>query len=89
MNKEIFWGLMKKQIPVIIILAVINGILGAYASYVYSKSKAITNKIKKDNEAIARWTKELVRSCPNRMSLKELENGGKKPIEPTPIYIYD
>lgn len=89
MKKELFWGLMKKQIPVIIILAVINGALGVYASYVGAKAKAITNKIKKDNEAIARWTKELVQACPNRMSLKEFENGGKKPIDPTVIYIYD
>jgi hypothetical protein len=87
-KKEIFWGLMKKQIPVIIILAVINTILGIYASIVYNKSKAITKKIKKDNESITRWMKDMVQHCQNRMSIDELDEK-KKPIEPTKILIYD
>lgn len=87
-KKEIFWGLMKKQIPVIIILAIVNGILGIYASYVYGKSKAITKKIKKDNEAITRWMKDIIQHCQNQISLDDLDEK-KKPIDPTVIYIYD
>jgi hypothetical protein len=87
-KKELFWGLMKKQIPVIIILAIINSILGIYASHMYSKSKAITKKIKKDNESITRWMKDMVQHCQNRMSIDELDEK-KKPIEPTKILIYD
>lgn len=87
-KKEIFWGLMKKQIPIIIFFAVISGIFGTYASYVNAKTKAITKKIKKDNEALNKWIKDMAQHCPNRISLDELD-GKRKPIDPTVIYVYD
>lgn len=88
-KKEIFWGLIRKQIPIIIFFAVISGIFGTYASYMNAKAKAITRKIKKDNESLNKWMKDMVRTSPNKMSFKEFENGGKKPIDPTVIYVYD
>lgn len=85
MDKKAFWAVMKKARPYIIIDGILCGILGGLAAYNYISIKNTARQI----EANRREFERLARECPNRIKLDELDGDDRKPIEPTPIYIYD
>ena len=85
-----FKATLKGMRPYIIInaliFAVIGGFIGKNVVEIYNTKKRISN----DSRALKKYLSELAKTCPNKMSLDEFENGDdRKPIEPTPIYIYD
>lgn len=85
-----FKATLKGMRPYIIInaliFAVIGGFIGKNVVEIYNTKKRISN----DSRAMKKYLSELAKTCPNKMSLDELENeDDRKSIEPTPIYIYD
>lgn len=83
-------NMLKGMLPYVLINGIIFGILGAIIGKnvveIYNTKKRISN----DSRALKKYLSELAKTCPNKMSLDEFENGDdRKPIEPTPIYIYD
>ena len=81
---------LKGMLPYVLINGIIFGILGAIIGKnlveIYNTKKRISN----DSRALKKYLSELAKTCPNKMSLDELENGDdRKPIDPIPIYIYD
>lgn len=84
---------LKGMLPYVLINGIIFGILGAIIGKnvveIYNTKKRISN----DSRALKKYLSELAKTCPNKMSLNEfekMENGDdRKPIEPTPIYVYD
>ena len=83
-------NMLKGMLPYVLINGIIFGILGAIIGKnlveIYNTKKRISN----DSRALKKYLSELAKTCPNKMSLDELENGDdRKPIDPIPIYIYD
>ena len=83
---------LKGMMPYIIIngiiFSIIGAIIGKNIAEIYNTKKMIDN----DGEAIKKFLKDIAKTCPNQMSLDELEKMGeddRKPIEPIPIYVYD
>lgn len=72
-----------------IIFAVIGAFIGKNIVEIYNTRKRISN----DSMALKKFMEDIAKTCPNTMTLDELEKTGdgddRKPIEPVPIYIYD
>jgi hypothetical protein len=83
-------NVLKNMRPYIIFNAIIFGILGMIIGKNLVEIHNTKKRISNDSQALKRFIKEMAKTCPNKMSLDELENeDDRKPIEPTPIYIYD
>ena len=84
---------LKRLLPYIIINALIYSVIGAIIGKNYAEIRNTRKKIDNDSQALKRFIKEMAKTCPNKMSLDEFKKMGdsddRKPIEPTPIYIYD
>lgn len=84
---------IKRMLPYIIfntiIFAIIGGFIGKNIVEIHNTSKMIDN----DSKALKKFMQDIAKTCPNTMSIDELEKMGdgddRKPIEPIPIYIYD
>lgn len=70
-KKEIFWGLMKKQIPSIIIIGVASGIAGGYIAYLKAKQSNLINQLIRDEEHF----RKLAETYP-AVSMEELDAMG-------------
>jgi hypothetical protein len=72
-----------------IVFAIIGGFIGKNIVEIHNTSKRIDN----DSRALKKFMQDMAKSCPNTMTLDELEKMGdgddRKPIEPIPIYVYD
>jgi hypothetical protein len=69
-----------------LIYSIIGAIIGKNMVSIYNTRKRIDN----DSRAIKKFLKEMAKTCPNKMSINELEGrDDRKPIDPIPIYVYD
>ena len=72
-----------------IVFAIIGGFIGKNIVEIHNTSKRIDNA----SRALKTYLSELAKTCPNKMTLDELEKMGegddRKPLDPVPIYIYD
>lgn len=83
-------NMLKGMLPYVLINGIIFGILGAIIGKNLVEIHNTSKRLDNDSRAMKKYLSELAKTCPNKMSLDELENGDdRKPIEPTPIYIYD
>ena len=81
---------LKGMLPYVLINGIIFGILGAIIGKNLVEIHNTSKRLDNDSRALKKYLSELAKTCPNKMSLDELENeDDRKPIEPTPIYIYD
>ena len=82
-------NMLKGMLPYVLINGIIFGILGAIIGKNLVEIHNTSKRLDNDSRAL-KYLSELAKTCPNKMSLDELENeDDRKPIEPTPIYIYD
>lgn len=82
-------NILKRLLPYVIINGIVYAIIGAIIGKNYMEI-INTRKIQNDEDAIKKFLKEMAKTCPNKMSINELEGeDDRKPIEPTRIYIYD
>lgn len=86
MNKNNLKGMRPYIIFNACIFAVVGAIIGKNMVSIYNTRKRIDN----DSRAIKKFLKEMAKTCPNKMSINELEGrDDRKPIDPIPIYVYD
>lgn len=83
-------NILKRLLPYVIINGIVYAIIGAIIGKNYMEIRNTRRKIQNDEDAIKRFMGDMAKICPNKMSINELEGeDDRKPIEPTPIYIYD
>lgn len=91
--KNNFKANLKAMKPYIIFNAVVFAIIGGFIGKNIVEIHNTKKRISADSKALKKYLSELAKTCPNKMSLDELEKMGegydRKPIEPTPIYVYD
>ena len=86
-------NMLKRLLPYVIINGIVYAIIGAIIGKNYMEIRNTRRKIQNDEDAIKRFMEDIAKTCPNTMTLDELEKmedgDDRKPIEPVPIYIYD
>lgn len=87
---------LKRMLPYILINTFIWGIIGALIGKNIVEIHNTSKKLNADNKALEKYLRGLIKQAEDSgkvISLDEFEKIGKgddrKPIEPTPIYVYD
>ena len=82
-------NIVKRLLPYVIINGIIYAVIGAIIGKNYMEIRNTRRKIQNDGDIIKKFLKDMAKTCPNTMTIEELEVDDRKPIKPTKIYIYN